>query len=61
MNIYILLFLSETKMYDDLEQLYRRFDSYVSVFKNYPSHGGGMSFLIKRHVCFGRSCKFDFC
>ena len=39
-------------MYDDLEQLYRRFDNYASVFKNRLCHGGGVGFLIKQHKCF---------
>ena len=44
--------LSETRMYDDLEQLYRGFDNYVSVFKNRSRHGGGVGFLVRRHICF---------
>ena len=44
--------LNETSMYDDLEQLYRRFDSFVSVFKDRTRHDGGVDFLVKRHICF---------
>ena len=44
--------LSEARMYDDIEQLYRRFDSYVSVFKKRSRHGGGLGFLTKRHISF---------